>query len=421
MHTYQHLSVPKRVIALCALIGMLTPQLTWAAVSSWNPTLLVNTESFQSIDDGDGTTDIELRFGGTLNEKLLWNRTKESFQFTDDLSVLGTLSGSALQIDGNANVTGNITGSGTMSIEGAAYFGSTVNAVGDMTTQGRLSGATLRVSGDAEIDGALSVTGAMRTDDNLTINDDRTTGADATLTFGNQTANQTLKFVHATQQFQFSKDVSVVGNLSGSTLTVDGAITWGGQVLNAPGTQSAGTFLKTDGAGNLTWEAVTVGNGSGGILSLHPEYPNAVYFSSGASFIGQLSASGGTADMENYYHWATTKAGLQDYWISVRVRLPDNFGSWDPVKPIELRYRTADGTADNNHVTLRMKDTENAAVALTGNEGLANASFTTANITLSGGTWAPKGYITVYIKLAALATKFAEAGFLNLNFETTTP
>ncbi|MCF7845088.1 MAG: hypothetical protein K9M03_04665, partial [Kiritimatiellales bacterium] len=42
------------------------------AASSWNPTLLVNTESFNVIDDGDGTTDIEVRFGETVDERIRW-------------------------------------------------------------------------------------------------------------------------------------------------------------------------------------------------------------------------------------------------------------------------------------------------------------------------------------------------------------
>jgi len=181
--------------------------------------------------------------------------------------------------------------------------------------------------------------------------------------------------------------------------------------------------LTNDGAGNLTWSTASIGNGSGLIMSMHPEYPNAVYFSSGSNYIGQLYGSGGTTALDNSYVWSSTRSSLQDYWISVRFRVPDNFSSWDPVKPIELRYKTADGTASNNHVTVRMKDTAGANVTLTNGGGLANAAWTTASITgpQSSGTWTPKGYATIYIKLAALTSKNAAVGFINLNFETTTP
>jgi hypothetical protein len=169
----------------------------------------------------------------------------------------------------------------------------------------------------------------------------------------------------------------------------------------------------------------TAGNGSGDLLSLHPEYPNAIYFSSGSTYVGQMTASGGTAGLENSYVWTSTRGTIQDYWISIRVRLPDNFSSWDPVKPIEFRYKTGVASATNNHLTVRMKDTTGANVTLTNGGGLANTSWTTANITgpQAGGTWTPKSSFTVYVKLAADSTAGANAaaGFLNLNFETTTP
>ncbi len=561
----------------------IVPTVHAASVSSWNPTLLVNTESFQMIDRGDGTTDIELRFGATTQTiKFL---TTNKFQFSHGISVLGTISGSSLNVDRNATIGGsltvtgavlslsNITAKGILSgnslavsanatvsgsllvknniaakgtVSGATVTGfglgscnaagqkliynsatqkfecgtdldtswsntgslmtgfdaryvkkagdtmtgtltinltsgymglkvmqmlsgsiihaektltssGTILSTGNITTRGILSGAFLRVSGPADVHGPMAVSGAIRTDGDLTINDDA--GAvDAILTFGNASGNQTLKFLNTLQKFQFSKPLSVLGTisgsslnidrnatvggtlsvtgailsksnitakgyLSGSTLTVDGNVTLHGQTYNFPTTQTSNGFLKTDGAGNLTWSATaSIGNSSGFIISLHPEYTNAIYFSSGSTFIGQLTASGGVAGVnENFYHWTSSKAAINDYWIAVRVRVPDNFSSWDPVKPIEFRYRTADGTAGNNHVTVRMKDTANAVVALSGNEGLASATFATANIGITGGTWTPKGYFTVYVKMAALTAKYAEAGFLNLNFESTMP
>ncbi len=372
-----------------------------SAASSWSPTLLVNTESFQTIDDGDGTTDLELRFGGSLNEKILWNRTKGSFQFTDDVSVQGTLSGSALNVDHNATIGGTLT-----------------------------------------------TTGSIRTNADLTINGDA--GAtDATLTFGNSTSNQTLKYINASQKFQFSKGISVIGTISGSSLNIDrnatvgGSLTVTGSILtkgNLSGATITGFGLPGGGcngaAQKLIWNASTskfecgtdlstAANGSGDLLSLHPEYPNAIYFSSGATYVGQMTASGGTAGLENSYVWTSTRGTIQDYWIAIRVRLPDNFSSWDPVKPIEFRYKTGVASAANNHLTVRMKDTAGANVSLSSAGGLANTSWTTANITgpQAGGTWTPKGSFTVYVKVAADSTAGANAaaGFLNLNFETTTP
>ncbi len=430
-------SAARVALAVTLASAVAVPQLATAA-SSWKPTLLVNTESFQTIDEGDGTTDVEVRFGGTLNEKILWNRTKGGFQFTDDIYVQGIMSGSALNVDRNATVGGTLTATGT------------ITGVGNITAKSILSGNTLRVSGAADVNGPLAVSGSLRGDGDFTINDDRTSSANAVLTFGNSTTNQTLTYLHSSQRFQFSKDVSVLGIISGSVLRIDGnaqvqslsasgtirtegaisgatlniggALTLRGQTYNAPTTNTAGS-LTNDGAGNLTWTATTVGNGSGLIMSMHPEYPGSIYFSSGSNYIGQLYGSGGTSGLENSYMWTSSRATIQDYWIAVRFRLPDNFSSWDVVKPIEFRYKTSDGTATNNHLTVRMKDTAGTNVTLTNGGALANAAWTTASITgpQAGGTWTPKGYATIYVKLAALTGGNAAAGFINLNFETTTP
>lgn len=449
--------IKRSAVALTLAASIAAPQIA-GAQSSWKPTLLVNTESFQTIDEGDGTTNVEIRFGGTLNETIIWNRTEGAFQFSDDISVLGTMSGSALNVDRNATVGGTLTASGTITGVGAISAGTSlsagtsITAGTNITAGGRLSGATLRIgAGGADIQGVLNASGAIRTDGNVTINADADSN-DSILTFGNASGNQTLSYLNSSQRFRFSKDVSVVGNISGSTLRIDGnarvgslsssgtirttgaisgatlniggTVTLRGITYNAPTSNVAGQ-LTNDGAGNLTWTNVEVGNGSGLIMSMHPEYPNAVYFSSGSSYIGQMYGSGGTAGLENSYVWSSTRATLQDYWISVRVRIPDNFSAWDPVKPIEFRYKTGVASAANNHLTVRLKDTAGANVTLTNGGGLASTTWATANITgpQAGGTWTPQGYATIYVKLAANSTAGANAaaGFINLNYETTTP
>jgi cytoskeletal protein CcmA (bactofilin family) len=500
-----------------------------AAAGSWSPTLLVNTESFEQIDSGDGSTNIELRFGSSsITLKYL---TNGKFQFSAGLSVLGTLSGSALNVDRNATIGGSLTVTGailtnssvtansvlsnttvtaktslsgttlrvsngadvhgplavtgairtdsnitinddadsnnavltfgntsgnqtitylntlqkfqfskpisvlgtisgsSLNVDRNATVGGTLTVSGavlantSLTAKTTLSGSILRVSNNAAVHGAFAASGAVRTDSNLTINDDADTN-DAVLTFGNNTANQSITYSNASQRFSFSKDVRILGSISGSTLNVDGNITWRGKTYVGPATQGAGA-LTNDGAGNLSWTPSTVGNGSGTLISMHPEYPGAIYFSSGSVFVGQLSLSGGTSGLENTFRWSSTKAALNDYWISVRVRLPDNFSSWDPTKPIELRYKTGVASNASNYVSVRIKDTAGVERPLTGGEALASTTFATASIKgpEAGGTWTPKGYITVYVKLAANSTAnaYAAAGFLNLNFETTTP
>jgi len=120
-----------------ALIVCMIPSI--AAASSWSPTLLVNTEAFQSIDDGDGSTDIELRFGETGRE-LRWNVTDSQFEFDGSVEVQGTLSGNVV------HAQDTLTSSGGLVVEGAATFNSTItlNGVtytfpfGDASASGRV-------------------------------------------------------------------------------------------------------------------------------------------------------------------------------------------------------------------------------------------------------------------------------------------
>jgi cytoskeletal protein CcmA (bactofilin family) len=265
------------------------------AASSWAPTLLVNTEAFQRIDLGNGSTDIELQFGAST-KTLKFIFSTQQFQFSHSLRVLGSISGSSL-----------------------------------------------RISGAADIQGPLAVSGSLRTDGNISINDDQ--GAvDAVLTFGNNATTHTITFLNTQQVFRFSKGISVLGTISGSSLVIDHNAQIGG-TLSASGSLAlegsltgatiAGFGLTScNSAGrSLQWNSITskfecatssgASNGSGGILSLHPTYPNAIYFGSGtvATTVGQLTASGSVADNENFYHWQTTRGTIQDYWISVRVRL----------------------------------------------------------------------------------------------------
>jgi cytoskeletal protein CcmA (bactofilin family) len=552
--------------ALAAALVLGTFPATAYAVSSWSPTLLVNTESFETIDAGDGTTNIELRFGAST--KTIKFLTTNKFQFSHSISVIGGLSGSYLTVDGNANVSGallvkssittrstlsgaalrisgpgevfgNLTASGSfrtdsnitinddadtndgiltfgntsgnqtikflntlqrfefsrsirvlgtisgssLRVDGNATIGGPLTVTGSIrtksalsgaslnvdgttmlygavtgntsiTAKGTLSGTTLRTSGNADIQGNLALTGSLRTDSNITINDDADTN-DATLTFGNTSGNQTLKFLNTLQRFEFSRSIRVLGTISGSSLRVDGNATIGGPLtvtgairtkgnlsgssltvdggLNLHGVSytiqgsqgGANTFLRNDGAGALTWASAAVGNGSGMIMSLHPEYPNAIYFASGSTSVGQLTMSGGTADLDNSYQWTTSRGTLQDYWIAVRERLPDNFSTWDPIKPIQFRFKTGVAGGQLNHLTLRIRDTAGALYNLTG--GLVGTSFTTAIVpgtnSAFAGTWTPKGYFTTYIKMAATSTTNAAAyaSFLNFNFESTTP
>ncbi len=153
-----------------------------------DPGPIVNTESFQIIDDGDSTTDVELRFGDLTGEKLYWNVPQSRFQFSDDL-----------------HLDGNLTGSGGLAIE-----------------------LNIRAKG------------------NITFNSDND-AADAVMTFGNSTLPQTLSFIHNTQKFRFSASLDIVGTMSGYALTVSGLRNCDSIDTDADGNFACGTDAEGEG------------------------------------------------------------------------------------------------------------------------------------------------------------------------------
>jgi predicted acyltransferase (DUF342 family) len=286
--------------ASAVLSAAVLPGIAFAA--TFNPTLLVNTESFLEIDDGDGTTNIQLFFG---TEELTFDVTDGRFEFTDDLQVQGNLA-----VTGTAAVTGAATFGSTVGITGNTTVGGTLGVTGTsslttLTTSGLATlnsasvtnnatvGGTLGVTGNTTVGGTLGVTGAVTitgattvnntilatgnisTNNTVVLNADGTADT-AVLTFGGSSA-ETLSFTSS--QFTFSDDLQVQGNLAvtgtaavtgaatfGSTVGITGNTTVGG-TLGVTGTSSL-TTLTTSGLATLNSASVTNNATVGGTLGV---------------------------------------------------------------------------------------------------------------------------------------------------------
>ncbi|MBI2635900.1 hypothetical protein HYW84_01075 [Candidatus Peregrinibacteria bacterium] len=350
------------VLSLMLAVCMMLP--VSATGSSWNPTFLVSTEAFQTIDDIDTAANVQLRFGQTLNEKLLYDRANVRFKFTRGLFISGGLTvtgatilnvgnstaapdaGIALEVIGTASgdvlhAQRRLESSGSLAVFGYGKFdGGTLfidslnNKVGvnnlvpktDLEVIGTMSGGNLTVTGLKSCDtidtngngvlacgtdagggagltqtdadaryvniagdtmtgglmirngGGFNASGALLTNSDATINSDRG-AADAVLTFGNATLNQTIKFLNTSQRFQFSSNVSVLGNLSGATLNVNSL-------------QNCDT-IDTDAAGRLA-----CGTDAGGGVGMTIADGDARYVrTAGGTMTGSLIVNGTTANL----------------------------------------------------------------------------------------------------------------------------
>ncbi len=206
--------------------------------STFNPTVIVNTESFEQVDDGDSTTDVELRFGADATQRVLYDKTNSRFKVTR-----------ALYITGNLTITGamivNIGNSGTA----APDTGLAIEIIG--TASGRVLHAqdALRSSGSLIIDGSLIVLGhsSFTTCTALeTVAGVLTCGTDDSGTGGGAfTSTGSLQFYFDKRYVAVAGDTMTGGLLivrgGAGTQAVDAAA-----LLEIAGTMSGRTIMATD-------------------------------------------------------------------------------------------------------------------------------------------------------------------------------
>ena len=395
-----------------------------------------------TLNDDATAADTVITFGSDTNDETMkFLNNEDRFEVSDDFNVTGQLYASGTTIlGGDQKVKGDIT---LNSDQGAAdtvlTFGSdsTNETVKFLNNEDRFEFSDdLNVTGGLYASGALIVGGAGSIKGDFTINSDQGV-ADTILTFGSDTTNETVKFLNNEDRFEFSDDLRTTGNLySSGTLIVDCAATFkstirlNGVTYTFPTSDgsASGKVLKTNSAGQLSWSSdidtstATATRNSGSMISLSPDYPGAIYFSSGAATnaVGTLGLRYDSGSTVNYYRWQSTKTTSQNYWIISRVRIPDQFSGWESTKPIEFRYRSSGGWLE-----VRALDTNNAVISLSSHTKLSNSSWTTATITGPevSGAFASGSYITLMVKMvssgAAVTDRaYADASFINLNLET---
>lgn len=127
---------------------------------------VVNTEAFFTVDEGDGVTDVELRFGDTLAESLTFNRTSGAFVFSDDLIVRGSMSGASLTVS-------NLKSCDTIDTDanGALSCGSDDGGGTGLLTVIEGDERYVRVGGDT-MTGALNIESSLSVSGSITLGED---------------------------------------------------------------------------------------------------------------------------------------------------------------------------------------------------------------------------------------------------------
>lgn len=289
----------------------------------------------------------------------------------------------------------------------------------ELDVVGTISGSQLQISGAAAIDGALTL-GSLTSCTNLE------TDASGVLSCNNTDYITELELdTEAELEAQLTDVTNVLTNNDSTDDLTEGSNLYFTDErvddrISALFKAGSGIVLNYDDTNNTF--TVNQGTNSGSQVSLSPEFAGAVYYGDGANNVGQMVLAYDSSNKENYYKWTSTQSSLQDYNIAVRVKVPDDFSHWDGTAPIQFRYRTNASSSADNQMDVTMLDTAGSAVSLTGGADLANQSWTTATITgpESSGTYTPGSYITIIIAMQARTTNSGEAhaGFLNINWST---
>ena len=162
------------------------------------------------------------------------------------------------------------------------------------------------------------------------------------------------------------------------------------------------SYIKNSGNGTNTGWAQFGGNRVKQMV-FNVEYEDTVATGDGADNRGTLTSQfiDAGARKYNFAEWTTARAAIQDIDIVYSIRLPDDFISFTST-PLEVIYTTSDADTGKNKIDVYLYDTTDTAVALTSASALANASWTTSNITFGGvPTFTAGQVITLIIKLSS--------------------
>jgi len=385
------------------------------------------TDADSFVIDSDDTVGaggtIDLQFGNTLAETLVFDITNDWFEFSNDLSMnqfeIKNFAIDNLAAPPGAPVTGQIyhnTTDGNTYIWNGLIWEDITAAAG---------GADLDTVYSADADKKMSVNNASGLEFESTVAGDivfdlQSTGdlvvQDAGTPFAIFTDAGTVGIGTTTPSSIFHIDTNAANTTPILTLentggdlqffradaTPEGSITGSIGDLVIDSTNGAAYIKNTGTATNTGW--LQFGGQIRKEEVFNVEYEDAVAEMDGTNNKGILTSNfvdgGGTAKY-NYYEWNTQKNTLQDVDLVISYKLPLDFQGFTAT-PLSVLYQTLNANLADNKIDVSLYDTTGTAVTLTGGSNLANGSWTTANITFGGSpTFTAGGTITLRLKLSA--------------------
>jgi len=398
----------------------------------WNINFIpggTNADTFVIDNDNTSVGNIALQFGNLLGAILKFDIVNNWFEFNNDINLaqneIKNFAIDNLAAPPGAPVAGqmyhNTLDGNTYIWNGAVWEDITAAAAGaDLdTTYTADADKKMNVNNAAGLEFESTVAGNMAFDlqstGDLVVQSGGTTFA--TFTDGGNvgigtTAPSTKLEVNSGAAN--TTPIFTLGNTAGDVqmfradATPEGSVTGSIGDITIDGTNGNAYIKNSGNATNTGW--VQFGGAKVKELVFNAGYEDSVAIGDGTNNRGTLTSKMVDigARKYNFYEWNTLNAGMQDVDVQFSIKLPDDFISFTAT-PLQVIYNTNDGNIANNKVDVSLYDTTDTAVALAGGNNLANAAWTTANITFGGApTFTPGGTITLVIKFSTINTGFAK-------------
>jgi len=400
-------------------------------------------------DDSAAAGAITLKFGEAVGATLSYDIDAGMFEMNHGLEVQGPLTvsnGGGLSVSGAILTNGNLTlNSDNEAADVSLTFG---HSAGSETLKFLHAEQRFEFSDDLSVTGQLTASGGLAVDGAAVLNDDVTVG-------GSLTVTGLINGVDITQ-ITSSVDNSHLKVSSGAGLSVTVArgdyrlggnvIQYGGSTVAVPDDSTSYVYFTSTGVtvstigfptDMMNIPVATVQTSGGAVTSIvdrrifnsddtertvmrtfEPMYEGAAFEGDGTENVGQLIVDHSGSTLRNFYQWMSTRGTLQDYDILLRVALPADFVRWGAA-PITLDYRSASPDSNLNQADVTVYDTAGDTVTLLGDSAadLAGTDWTTATWTFAVvPTWTAGGELVVRIRLSSQNGSPMQVGRLKLQY-----
>ena len=161
-------------------------------------------------------------------------------------------------------------------------------------------------------------------------------------------------------------------------------------------------------------------------IEIHPEFEHGVWTTSkhgaGASSNNTGTQSTGVDVVSNverhYYEFSSSEVALQDYYVAVRITLPNDFNAWKEGTCLTFEYKTEDASVLNNSIRLYFFQSGSATEASgTAQKNTSWTSYTRTAINLNANwAWVAGDVLELYFWLQSKDDNYARLGKIKLEY-----